>query len=369
MVIDLKRMLAWLSVVLAACGQPTQTVTTEPDATSSEPTTATSSSPAAIEEYTCPNILGSDDDRTERKGVPEQKLYDDFELMYAYGYERPEVFGGIRFVREASRFEIGFTDDLEWHCEALRDLVEHSNGFDVVGVAHSIVDKWEAIEVAAALGVSTTRASFQPVRVQVPSNALAVAEELHARFGDMLEITVGDWPGLPYPPTEGWRQERCPATTTSEDPPIVVTLDAPDDPLGASGITHIGLTVTALEPGTLHVEGPTVGLSSEPGLPATGRASFIVHATSGVTRQLEAGQSFATAARVGFVPCTLDEGYVLPSGTYVVEGPIALEWNGEPLHVLAEPVTVTWEAPPQTSLPPREPPPTLQEQVMFINGK
>lgn len=369
------------AVAIASCGAgPVDDAGTERsgDLAGLTSTAAPSETTVPSDEIGCPNFLVDGEDRSKRSSFKETRLSNDAQRLARYGAAHQDVFGGLRVVHNPTRLEIGFTADIDEHCYLLRELTRRPNSFDLIRVEHSIADKLAAAGVAAEAGASTSAPGLGPVWVRLPAFAEGIAQGLHAAYGDMFEITLGGWP---YPPPgEAPVEEACPPVVESEElPPLHVTVIPPSEPLNylidgratimgevIAGEATLVIENRGTRGGSLWWGQQTTSLfaggdDSQPVARYTGPREL--WARSG---QLAPGESVEMTAFIGLTPCSLDDGYMLPPGTYQLRGPLVFKWNDEEYVMLLDPVPVVVEETPPAALPPQEattftaPPTTLE---------
>jgi hypothetical protein len=173
--------------------------------------------------------------------------------------------------------------------------------------------------------------------------AAAAAEDLHRRFGDHVDLTVG---ALPYPP--GRRQQRPPADQPAEllDPhEVTVELDGAAT-VGSGQTLHHGLlignrtgqalqiatngglTATVVDPATGEVVGGYAGWQTLP--------LVVFTVASGAREQIP--------LLIGTASSTPRLGYTIPAGTWGIQATLTLgNYPSDPYHRRTPvlPLTVT----------------------------
>lgn len=341
--------------VIASCGAtPVPDAGTDPTAETVDVAPIETTAPP--EEVDCQNFLAEGEDRSTRRSFDESKLSDDAQRLMEYGWAHPEIYGGIRMVHDPTRLEVGIKTDAEEHCLAMRELVKRKNGFDVVHVDFSFADKQAAAAAAAAAGADAVVQGWGPVRIRLPAFAETTAAELDATYGDMFAISVGGWP---YPPpSDVTVEEACPPVVESENlPQLHVTVIPPAGPLDivSGGEATLIIENRGTEPGQLFWGQQVSSLfaAKDDRQPAA-RYSGAIEMWGSVA-DLKPGDSLEMTAFIGLTPCSLDDGYTLLPGTYQLRGPVQFRWNDEHYVMLLDPVPVTVEEVPSTSLSPRVP--------------
>jgi len=288
-----------------------------------------------------PVVLGPIDDQT--------RLRDDGQVLIAYGAAHEDAYGGVRFYNtaEESRLEIGFAEDLNEHCWAVRELVAFPESLDVVPVSYSLEDlrgAARAAEEAGALPKTVGVSHWGSVGVYVPADALDVAERLHDQWGDALELNVGGWP-YPPPDIEGVPEVCEPIAESSVQLPLEAAFVPLDGPIGAavSANEHpVTITVTNAGPEMIIV---SAGLQTLP-LFRSGEdtaAAFFTGSVDGwaALGELEPGESREFRGAIGVTPCALDNGYLLTPGIYELRGPFEYSHENQHYVMLVDPITVT----------------------------
>ncbi len=346
------------AVVVVSCGAgPLEDAGTErgDDLVESVPAVAPADPTAPPEEIGCPNFLAQGEDRATRRSYEASKLGGDVRRLSDYGASRPDTFGGLRFVHNPTRLEIGFKADIDEHCYILRELAKRPNAIDVIRVEYSIADKLAAAEVAARAGASTRPPGLGPLHVHLPAFAEGIAADLHAAYGDMFAIEVGAWP---YPPPRDVPvEEVCPPVVESEElPPLRVTMTSPSGPLNYLKRSEVGMVVEngGSVTGRLFWGQQVSWLfAGDDDSQPVARYTGMIEAW-GAGGELKPGDTVEMTAFIGLSPCSLDDGYMLPPGTYQLRVPLEFKWNDEPYVMLLDPVPVVVEETPPTSLPPKQ---------------
>ena len=238
--------------------------------------------------------------------------------------------------RDDPRVVIGFTAHLADHRQALRALVPDPHRVLVCQVRHSqsevatVVADLQTRQTGDQSAIRETSGGQGAARVVLAGDQEALAAELVARYGDLVTITVGNFP-YPMPADRSALPVACgyaDATGPSSSNGLRATL-ALDAPTARSGST-ITATVTLTNTGT----GPA---SWTGGQPLTG--SLVLRGTTDVVAtfngmvagtgdgaELQPGETHTVRAMIGTDSCDLTLGYVLPPGDYDVIVPVTLTY-------------------------------------------
>jgi hypothetical protein len=161
-------------------------------------------------------------------------LHSDQGAIGQYGADHADEFAGVWLASEPwVRIVAAFTDNLEAHCAALRDIVAHPERLEVVQRDHTVEDR------------RRIRAEIEPlmtpdgpirgigdgkdyVAVDLRADGEPLAAELWARYGDAVQLTVG---GKPYPPSDSpTAAAACDIGEIAEWPPgVSASLELADD--------------------------------------------------------------------------------------------------------------------------------------------
>jgi hypothetical protein len=129
------------------------------------------------------------------------ELHDDVEAVLAYGQRYPDSWTGIKF--DGGRLVVLFTDP-DAHRRDIAALVAHPDRVDVQTGKRTEREVLAILaQVRGRLESSGARWSsfgtrLDVVTVDLSGNAEDIAGELHERFGDAVELTVGAHP-FPFP--------------------------------------------------------------------------------------------------------------------------------------------------------------------------
>lgn len=367
-----------VAVVLAACDNGAG----EPDPSSAAPTVVRPTAPpttvmaslAAEPDGTidCPNFVRGDESVQDLPSVEEAKLYGPGAKISQFVFTNTTDFGGARVVRNPTRIEVGIKSDINENCWALRDLVTRKATFHVVRVPYSLADVQLAAEAAAARGATTHAVQGQSVRAYLSASGEAVAAELYAEFGDMLDLSVGGW-SYPEPQADDDVGLFCQNAASAGRglPDLRITAESPSEPMyaigdgwrfAAAGSVEIAITFenTGSEAIAFSLPQATLPLSKDGQLVSV-LAGFI-DVLQAPSIFLEPGDKTQAIAVVGLSPCSLDDGYSVPAGVYTAELVLSSGSDGV-LGRLSEPLSVevaaaTNEPAPAQTVPSVTAPPT-----------
>ena len=284
---------------------------------------------------TCPNFVEvvetgplPGDDGTEDGPLAreQERIREDIYAATAYGLAHPDEYASIRYENGPRvRMVVGFTAHIEEHCAALRAILEYPDEFEIILQPATEARLDEIMQALSALAGDRMRSVGRgagEVHLTLRADGEDVAAEMHERYGDLVEITVGL---LPYP-------DRF-----SGDPlcgPLVGPIDV-DSPLVAVATLDVGSVRSGLDfGGTVIVRnagadvfdfqsGPTQSaVVFRPGAAApsgfyTGGMDAI-----GYGARLEPGGSVSLDVVGGTASCDPALGYALPPGLYEVRVPV-----------------------------------------------
>ena len=357
--------LAWiapLALLAGSCGEAGEiTAATQVTATTAVTPTVTTRAvavtpapPAPIEpddSIDCPNFIRADEDATARRSFKDSQLTDPAQELSAYAAGRNGDFGGLQIVRDPTRIEIRLKSKINEHCWAMRELLERPNTFHVIRTAYSLEDLFVIAEAAGAAGAHVVPVGGPVVHIRLPGSKEAVAAELHATYGDLLAISVAGWP---YPPRFDEPSSQPCTRTTEPDARysrLRVTMIPPEEPLyaisGYSGwgevaSSKVTILVDNTGPDAVELHPTSVALFGPEG-PVTAFSHPLYE--GGESVRVAPGVGVAVEAVLGMAPCALENGYLLPPGTYTLQANY--------LGLLTDPVPITIVAPPDDPLPPR----------------
>jgi hypothetical protein len=127
-------------------------------------------------------------------------LHSDHDAIGQYGADHADEFAGVWLASEPwVRIVAAFTDNLEAHCAALRDIVAHPEHLEVVQRDHTVEDRRRIRAEIEALrtpdgpiqGIGDGRGH---VSVDLRADGEGLAAELWARYGDAVHLRVGTAP-------------------------------------------------------------------------------------------------------------------------------------------------------------------------------
>jgi hypothetical protein len=279
----------------------------------------------------------------------QQRLSDDIEAATAYGNEHPDDFGSIRFENSPSvRIVIGFTDHLDEHCAALRDILAYPDEFELVleeATQTQLAAIQRDVSVMAGDRLLGSGQAANTVSVMLRADGEAVAAAIAEKYGDLVEISVG---ALPYP--DPGTDNRCSDLVPpppSEPTSLVATLRP------ISGVVRVGhhfdavvtVTNTGGESTTFESGSPLTAL-----VYAQGAGEVVGIFTGGIAgvgvgAELGPGESIDIEVVGGTASCDPALGYALPPADYEVRVPVEqYEYSdgGFELHaILSDAVTLT----------------------------
>lgn len=272
---------------------------------------------------------------------------------YVAGF--PEVFGGIRV--DGDLVVVAFTADLDEHLRGLQASVEHPELVRMEAASYSIAKlETDIREIRQRLKNDPRRplGSSSPGRISLRAPFAAIAADLHHRYGDALDITVGSKPFPPERITESQAVGPLPISTAKIpnlkvelhfDTPAVV---AGEDLRGSATITNGGqlrlrfitglMTGGVRRPGDDKLAGVFVGAVTAVGLNV----------------DLDPGQSGDIPVLIGTASCLPDRSYIVPAGVYEVVATLSVNRRddqgnptGHQRHVVIGPtIEVTSDGPP-----------------------
>jgi hypothetical protein len=256
--------------------------------------------------------------------------------VLAYGGEHPDVFAGHGLAwnssDDASVF-VAFSGDVEAHRQALEATVEFP---DELIVCRAVLSDRESAALLAELGplldgrVSSWggEAVDGAIIVDLLVSEEAYADELLARFGELVHVNVG---AFPYPMPDPLPESRC---ETLGDPQAVDGLEITLDPI-ASPITMstmLGASVTDVRLRNVGEEvirfttGQPLGLLVQEGDRTAVNFNELAMAALGIEVDLPPHGEQTIALSTGLASCDPAVGYRVPAGSYdliaVLAGPV-----------------------------------------------
>jgi hypothetical protein len=166
-----------------------------------------------------------DQSEVEALVARQSEFLDDWERLEAYGRTIPEVWREAQF---DGRNLVAYLTDPDTHRARLLDLVQYSDRLTVRRAPYSrqalkrIEDEvFEAIGRDSGLWKAVGPA-LDHVEITLRADQSALAERLHAQFGDVLQITLGQH-RFPLPRSEPSLPRPAPAPTV-EIPDLTLTI-------------------------------------------------------------------------------------------------------------------------------------------------
>jgi hypothetical protein len=281
----------------------------------------------------------------------QQRLQGDVEAAMAYGQRHADEFGSLRFENSPRvRLVIGFTDHLDEHCAALRDLLAYPDEFELVLAPVTETDLYaiqDQVMLMAGDYMQSAGSSSDTVGVSLRADGEAVAAEIAARYGDLVTITVG---ALIYPDRAAGGFGVCddlvpppPTAPTS----LVATLKPIGSPVpsGHDFETMVTVTNTGGEVVSFESGSPLTALVYMPGTDEVVGIYTGGIAGVGIGAELGPGESIDVDVLGGTASCDPDLGYALPPGDYEVRVPVEQyeypEDRFERHAILSEPTPLT----------------------------
>lgn len=275
------------------------------------------------------------------------EVRDDWEKLEAYGAAVPEVW--LQAIFDGPNL-VALLTDPDAHRDRLVALVEHPDRLTVKSAPYSQREiRQISDDVFAMVGRDSGRwSSAGPtlggLQISLRANETALAETLHLRFGDALEIKLGPHP-FPLPT----------AFLTLPRPAPTSTIDLPNVALRAE-LDHATLKPGHHILGRVHIRNTsaTERLRLETGSPAIGvtlhldgtRAGGFNGAVAGIGRTIDLAPG--DEGSIGFIAGrdTIDpiQGATLPPGRYQLVVPIVIYTEGRRDLLVTPPTEVTLES-------------------------
>lgn len=243
---------------------------------------------------------------------------DTVEDVRDYVADHADVFSGIRV--DGSLVVVAFTADVEEHLRGLQASVEHPElvrveqarysearlTADIQAVRRRLADDPRDPELGGGPGFIQLRAPFGDL-----------AAELHEKYGDALQVTVGH---KPFPPEKIVDRRAVPIPTPTVTVPGLELTITVDTPTVAAGEDAHGRVLFANR-GQRRVEGMTglltagVRRESDEYMAGNfaGAVAFIGHPV-----RLAPGETKELGLIIGTASCLPDTSYVVPPGHYEV---------------------------------------------------
>ena len=240
----------------------------------------------------------------------------------------------LDWVTEPPRLVIGFTSNVAEHRSDLVPLLSDPDRVFVCKVAHSqaevsrIAAQIQQAQTSSAGGFLSVSPGVDGVTVQLRADSESVAEDLVARYGDIVSIMLGN---LPYPASTGATSDATGTCTADVTGPTDLNGLRADlvfaDPTVHSGQDIDGtvtVTNTGNAPATFQSGSPLVGWVVLPGTTSVVASYTGAIAGVGVGGTLAPGESSEIAVLVGTASCEPGLGYTLPPGQYQVLVPVVV---------------------------------------------
>jgi hypothetical protein len=294
------------------------------------PSTSVASDPPE----SCPNFVDvvetgpEPTDMSENGPIPQaqNRLRNDIDAAIAYGAAHPDEFGSVRFENAPRvRIVIGFTDHVDVHCAALRALLEFPEEFEIIRqprTSNDIEQIQQEISVLAGPRMRYSGIGAGTIDVGLRADGEPIAEQIRARYGDLVTIQVGL---QAYPPG------RAPAPDcAARSGPIVVgspfaatlrletsSVRSGEDFKATALVTNRGASPVEFESGD-----PMTAFIYRRGTDEIVGAYDGGIGGVGLGATLAPGESIAVSVVGGTASCLADLGYALPPGEYDVRAAI-----------------------------------------------
>lgn len=236
------------------------------------------------------------------------------ELIRRYGAEHADR--DLRW--DQDHYVVFFTGDLDEHRRNLRSLVGGVADVEIVATRYTSAYLTEVIDaVRAEFHGDERRVLGQsgPGQVTLRASFADIAADLHRRFGDALDITVGSKPFPPERITE-FRTVALPVSNV-DLPHLAVelhfeatTVVAGEDLRGTATLTNHG------QDRLWFITGLATGGVRRPGDNKLAGAFRGAVAAVGLNVDLRQGQSRDIPVLIGTASCLPDRSYVVPAGAY-----------------------------------------------------
>ena len=267
-------------------------------------------------------------------GRDQTRLQSDAATIQNYGTAHPDDFTAVRFENSPwVRLVIGFTDNIQEHCAALRAILEYPADFQIIRqpkTATELEQIQQAIVSLAGQHLRSAGIGAETIDVQLRADGLSIAEQIHATYGDLVSIYVGF---LPYPD---------PASAGVDCSAILKDI-VTDTPLRVSARLETARVVTGQDfRGTVTVTNTGADVVEfESGDPMTAvvyrrGSNQVVGAYEGGIGGVGAGGTLQPGGTLdigvlgGTASCDPSIGYALPPGLYDVRVPVDQYARPEP---------------------------------------
>jgi hypothetical protein len=300
-------------------------------------------------------ITGEEAREPAGDGTPSAELAADVEAVERYGAAHAEDWGGFQERAEPRpHLVVGFFENADAHAAALAATVPHPDR--VMVFAALTPQQSEAVrgQIQHELGRSgdsplrlaglRTRPGFTfPVlSVELAASAEDVAADLHRRFGESIELTVGT---KPYPPPRPDAAPRCCARLAGDEAPpgmaLRLTLDTPTLVAGQDGRGTLVVRNAGRTPLAVETEQPLVAVVTRPAGMCAVAGFRGALAGTGAGGVLAPGEEMELAVLFQTAAIRPEDGYALSPGEYEVRARLPLWEPGadghDPSGVLSPP--------------------------------
>jgi hypothetical protein len=309
-------------------GEPTATptVTATPTPTAQPPSVA--ACPNFVEVVETGPLPGDDGTEDGPVAREQQRISGDVDLGIAYGADHPDEFASIRFENGPRvRMVIGFTAHIEEHCAALRAMLEYPDEFEIIRqpatelrleqIQEALVARYQGLFRSVGRGAGV-------IHLVLRADGEDAAAEVHAEYGELVEITVGL---LPYPDRFAGDPVCEPLVGPILADSQLVAVAQLDGPTVRTGLDFKG-TVTVRNTGADAFDfqsGPRhAAVVFKPGSESpTGFWTGGMDAV-GFGKRLAPGESVELELVGGTASCDPALGYALPPGQYEVRVPVVV---------------------------------------------
>lgn len=241
-------------------------------------------------------------------------------------------------VNDPPQLVVGFTSNVEAHRAALDKVVADPDRLLVCRVAHSQADVSAAADeiqnsiTSQSDGYISVGSGVDAVAVRLRSDRQDVADDLVARYGDLVSITLGNFP---YPPSSDasssnagdWCATDLTGPTDMNGLHATLTLDSASvrsgqDVNGTVTVTNTADIAVGFESGS-----PLIGWVVRPGTTTVVASYNGEIAGVGLGPTLQPGESTDIPVYIGTSSCDPDLGYTLPPGQYEVLSVVVVHYS------------------------------------------
>ncbi len=247
-------------------------------------------------------------------------------MVLAYGGEHPDSFGGYGLTwhssEDASVF-VAFSGDVAVHRDALDDLVDHPDELIVCQSVMSDVESAALLEELkpelAVRSAGWSEAIDGAIHVVLADFEESYAAELEDRYGERVEITVGEFP---YPMPDPPPASQCGSPPASGAVAgLEISIDALSGPIEESHGSATTATVRLRNTGSHTIQfgmGSPSAILVRPGTAIVVGGSFGGALTAGLLQPvgLLPGDEQTIALSVRATSCDPSLGYRVPPGHY-----------------------------------------------------